>query len=162
MIFKTQLPLAPLIDVEQVASTSASLPTTTVSLPPMALTSALSTATTMLLPPMALTSVQSTTTSSVKSVSTFTAATQPQLGLNTRPALGAIPGAGAVLQFQPPLLRKPPTIMAALQVTRGLSVLMTLTIPKTRMDTTAIASATPIGTTTMTIMLSDTRHHGCH
>uniref|UniRef100_A0A915J1U0 Uncharacterized protein n=1 Tax=Romanomermis culicivorax TaxID=13658 RepID=A0A915J1U0_ROMCU len=46
------------------------------------------------------------TTSSVKSISTSTRVTQPQLVITTCPALGAVPAAGAVLQFQPQLLSK--------------------------------------------------------
>uniref|UniRef100_A0A915KLI4 Uncharacterized protein n=1 Tax=Romanomermis culicivorax TaxID=13658 RepID=A0A915KLI4_ROMCU len=82
--FKTPLPPAPLMDVEQTASSSASLLQTTASLLPMASTL-----------------VQSTATISVQSVSTSTVTIQPQLVITTCPALGAATAAIAVLQFQP-------------------------------------------------------------
>uniref|UniRef100_A0A915JUE7 Uncharacterized protein n=1 Tax=Romanomermis culicivorax TaxID=13658 RepID=A0A915JUE7_ROMCU len=100
--FKAPLPTAHPMDMEQAASSSASLPTTTASLPPTVLTLTRSTIaiTTASLPPMASTSVYSTATSTVKSVSTSRATIQPQLVITTHPALRAAPAAGAVLQFQ--------------------------------------------------------------
>uniref|UniRef100_A0A915HIH9 Uncharacterized protein n=1 Tax=Romanomermis culicivorax TaxID=13658 RepID=A0A915HIH9_ROMCU len=83
----------PRMDVEKAVSSSASLPTTTASLPPTASTS-----------------VQSTATTSIQSVSKSTATAQLQLVITTCPALRAAPAAGAVLQFKPRLPSKATTL----------------------------------------------------